>query len=61
MNIKDGYNSKKIVTFDMQDKLEDKIDKPTSMTSKLTVQGNNQNIQFKPKICQGKRRGQTRN
>ena len=31
------------------------------MMSKLTAQGNNQNKQFKPKIYQGKRRGQTRN
>ena len=29
--------------------------------SKLTGQGNNQNKQLKPKINQGKRRGQTRN
>ena len=29
--------------------------------SKLTALGNNQNKQFKPKIYQGKRRGQTRN
>ena len=28
---------------------------------KLTAQGSNQNKQFKPKIYQGKRRGQTRN
>ena len=31
------------------------------MMSKLTGQDNNQNKQFKPKIYQGKRRGQTRN
>ena len=42
MNIKDGYNSKK-VTFDMQDGLDDQIDKLTLMISKLTAQGNNQN------------------
>ena len=33
----------------------------TSMIRKLTAQGNNQNKPFKPKIYQGKRRGQTRN
>ena len=48
MNIKDGYNSKK-VTFDMQDSLDDKIDKLTSMVSKLTAQDGNQNKQFKSK------------
>ena len=40
MNIRDGYN-KKVVTFDIQNKLDDTIDKPTSMISKLTAQGNN--------------------
>ena len=59
MNIRDGYNSKKVVTFDMQDRLDNKIDELTSMMSKLTVQGDNQNKQFEPKIHQGKRRGQT--
>ena len=57
MNIRDGYNSKKVVTFDTQGRLDDKIDKFLSMMSKLTVQGNNQNKQFKPKLHQGKRRG----
>ena len=56
-----GNNSKKVVTFDTQDRLDDKIDKHTSMMSKLTAQGNNQNKQFKPKIYQGKRGGQMRN
>ena len=60
MNIRDGYNSKKVVTFDTQYRLDDKIDKPTSMMSKLTAQVNKQNKQFK-KIYQGKRRGKTRN
>ena len=32
-----------------------------SMMSKLTAQGNNQNKQSKPKIYEGKRRGQTIN
>ena len=34
MNIRDRYNSKKVVTFDTQDQLDDKIDKLTSMMSK---------------------------
>ena len=55
MNIKDRYISKK-VTFDMQDGLEEKIDRLTSMMSKLTTQDDSQNKQFKPK-----RRGQTKN
>ena len=46
MNKKDGSNSKKI-TFDMQDRLDDKIDKLTSMMSKLKALGDNQNRQFK--------------
>ena len=33
MNIKDGYISKKVM-FDTQDRLDDKIDKLTSMMSK---------------------------
>ena len=57
-----GYNNgKKVVTFDTQDKLDDKLDKITSMMSKLTAQGSSQNRLFKPKIYQGKRRGQGRN
>ena len=43
MNIRDGYNNKKVVTFDTQDRLDNKIDKLTSMMSNLTAQGNNQN------------------
>ena len=31
MNVRDGYNSKKVVTFDMQDRLGDKIDKLSFM------------------------------
>ena len=45
----------------MQDRLDNIIYKLTSMMSKLTAQGNNQNKQFKPKIYQGKWRGQTIN
>ena len=44
-----GKIVRKIVMFDMQDRLEDKIDKLTSMMSKLTAQGNNQNKQLKSK------------
>ena len=47
MNIKGGYISKK-VTFDMQDSLDDKIDRLMSMVSKLTAQDDNQNKPFKP-------------
>ena len=55
MNLRDGYNSKKKVTFDMQDRLDDKIDKLTSMMSKWTAQGSNQNKPLKPKMYQVKR------
>ena len=37
--------------------LDDKLDKMTSMMSKLTAQGSSQNRPFKPKINQSKRRG----
>ena len=56
MNIRDGYNNKKGVTFDTQDRLDNKLDNTT-----LTAQGSYQNRPFKPKIYQGQRRGQTRN
>ena len=40
MNIQDGYNSsKRVATFGRQDRLNSKLDKITSMMSKLTVQG----------------------
>ena len=60
MSIKDGKNSKNVM-FDMQDSLDDKIDKLTSMMRKLTAQDNNQNKQFKPKIYQSRWRGQSKN
>ena len=44
----------------MQDSLDDKIDKLTSMMSKLTAQGNKQNNKFRPKIYQGRWGGQSR-
>ena len=57
-----GYiGSKRVVTFDMQDRLDDKLDKITFMMSNLTTQGSNQNWPFKPKIYQGKMIGQARN
>ena len=49
------------MTFDTQDGLEEKIDKLTTMMSKLTAEDDGLNKQFKSKIFQGKRRGQTRN
>ena len=62
MNIWEGYNSiKKAVSFDIQDKLCDKISKHISMMSKLSAKGNNWNRLFKPKIYQGKRREQDGN
>ena len=51
MNIKDRYNSKKVI-FNMQYSLDDKIDKLTLMMSKLTA--NNGNNQFKPKYIKVK-------
>ena len=53
MNIKDLYGSKK-VTFDMQDSLDEKIDRLLSMMRKLTTQDDNQNKQFKPKLYESK-------
>ena len=52
--------NKKAVLFNMEDRLDDKLDNVTSMMSKLTAQGNTQDIQFKPKIYKGKKRGQTK-
>ena len=60
MSMKDSYANKK-VTFDTQDGLEEKIDRLTTMVTKLTTQDDGQDKQFKPKIYQGKRRGQMRN
>ena len=51
----------KKVTFDTQDSLDEKIDRLSSMVSKLTAQDDDQIKQFKPKIYQSKRKGQTRN
>ena len=60
MNIKDWYISKK-VTFNTQDRLDEKIDKLSSMMSKLIAHDDDQTKQFKPKIYQSKWRGQMRN
>ena len=49
-------NSKKVVTFDIQDMLADKLNKITYVMSKLTAEGSNQNRSFKSRIYQGKRR-----
>ena len=57
MNIRNDCNSRKVVTFDTQERLDDKIDMLTSVMSKLTAQGSNQKKPFKPKIYQGKMRG----
>ena len=45
MNMKDSYIYKK-VTFDKQDGLEERIDRLTTMMSKLTTQDDGQNRQF---------------
>ena len=52
MSIKDTYN--KIVKFDTQDRLEERL---KTMMSKLTAKDNELNKQFKCMIYQGKRRG----
>ena len=59
VNIKDSYNKKK-VTFNTQDGLDDKTDRLTIMMSQLTTKDECLNKQFKPKIYQGRRRGQSR-
>ena len=38
MKVSDGYHNKKAVTFDMQGRLDDKIDKLISLVRKLTAQ-----------------------
>ena len=55
MSIKDNHNKK--VTFDTWDGLEDKIDKLAVMMNKLATRENGTSRQFKPQICQNKRRG----
>ena len=60
MGIKYSYINKRVI-FDAKDGLKEKIDRFTTMMHKLMVQDDGQNKQFKPKIFQDKRRGQTRN
>ena len=48
MNMKDNYNNKK-VTFNMQDGLEDKIDRLKVMMNQLTTKDKGLNRQFKPR------------
>ena len=51
MNIRDDYKgNKKTFSFDIQDRLDDKIDKLTSMMSKLSTQGSNQIDHLSPKF-----------
>ena len=55
MNIQEGYNSnKKTVSFGSQERLDNKIDKFSSMMSKLSAQGSNQNRPFKLKFIKNK-------
>ena len=57
IKVRDGDHNKQAVTFDIQDRLDSKIDKLIALMSKVTGQGNKQDKQFKPKIYQGKKRG----
>ena len=54
MNVRDVHNSKKVVTFNMLDNLDDKIDKLTSLINKLKAQGNNQNKPFQLNLIKAK-------
>ena len=54
MNIRDGYNSNKVLIFDTQDRYDDKIDKLTPMMSKLIAQGNSQIAVLNPKLIKAK-------
>ena len=55
INIWEGNNSnKETILFDTQDILDNKIDKFTSMMSKLSAQRSNQDKPFKPKILKEK-------
>ena len=59
MSVKDSYNKR--VTLDIQDGLENKIDKLTAMMGKLVSRDSEVNRPFKPQIYQSKRWGQSRN
>ena len=52
MSLKDSNN--KMVTFNTQDRLEDKIDKLTVMISKLGARDSKVNRPFKPQVYQSK-------
>ena len=61
MKVSDSnHTNEKAPSFNMQDRLDDKIDNLTSMMSKLTAQGDKQHKQFKPQIYHGKKSGQTK-
>ena len=60
MSIKDNYNNMKF-TLNMQGELEYKIDSLTVMVNQLTSKNEDPNRQFKPKIYQGRGRGQSGN
>ena len=62
MSIQEGNGSnKRTVLFDTQHMLDNKIDELIFMMSKLSTQGSNQSRAFKPKMYQGRRRGQGKN
>ena len=60
MCMKDSYDNTKKVTFDTQNRLEEKISRLTMMMSKLTTKEEGLSNWFKTEIYQSKRRGQNR-
>ena len=46
MSVKDNFSNNKRVTFDIQDVLEEMIDRLTTMMSKLTAKDEGLNKQF---------------
>ena len=52
MGVRNSYNKR--VTFNTQDRLEDKIDKLTAMIGKLAVRDSEVNRTFKPQVYQSK-------
>ena len=52
MSVRDSYNKR--VTFNTQDRLEDKIDKLTAMIDKLVARHNKIKRPFKPQVYQSK-------
>ena len=59
MSVRDSYYWR--VTFNTQDRLEDKIDKLMAMMGKLVVRDNKLKRSFKPQVYKSKQRGQCRN